>query len=145
MDKPASTVDYQYFYVWDETWTPKSGWTQQLTPRITVCYIRVPPEGPMKAFTAIGIAICSELDIPNKTMGKAIAHQRAVHVISHRGLKPIIWFEALPIVSTRGISIVDASDMYIQIDVPVGQILFKSMYREDPKFRFQRREKANAT
>jgi len=110
-------IEYQYFYI-----------TQR--PRVTVCYVRIPEHDGRAPFTAVGIAICSELDMPRKDAGKNIAFERSMNVLLHRGDAPIEGFAALPITSWRAMKIIDHSDMVFEwpIEMHQSHTFCKSFY-----------------
>ena len=65
--------DEKYYYIRDEVRTTKDGLGR---PIITICLIRIDFE------IGRGIAICSELDIPCKKIGRAIAKTRALYALA---------------------------------------------------------------
>lgn len=99
MSQPYRTY-YQYFYTQGRA---------NKEPRITVCYQVVDPDDWCpEGWTAIGVAICSPNDAPNRKRGRAIAWERANYArisVPH--------FEGLPILSQVERDVLMRSDMHL--------------------------------
>ncbi len=99
-------------------------------PLVTVCYLRMPPNmpGETEPWTAIGIAICSDTDMPCKKTGRAIARQRAIHAVNSNS-------------GDLHVSRIEARTILESVQFPCA-IPYKATMEDDPAFRYRHQQRS---